>query len=102
MNKEEKKAIEYFTRRIKNVKTQYTSIYFKVKHFKTLLNLIEKQDNIINTAIDYKADNTHIEHDGDEYGYMEWMEVDIDLYEFITTLTEILEGKKVEQDESKK
>ena len=81
MNKEEKKAIE---------------------DFKQVLNLTEKQGNIINTALEYIADNTHIEHDGDEYGYTEWMEVDIDLYEFITTLTEILEGKKVEQDESKK
>ena len=48
MTNEEKKAIEYFTRRIKNVKTKYTSIYFKVKYFKMLLNLIEKQDEMIN------------------------------------------------------
>lgn len=47
MSEEEKKAIEYFKRRIENVRTLYTSIYFKVKNLKILLNLIDKKDKVI-------------------------------------------------------
>lgn len=43
MDIEEKKAIDYFKRRISNIKKAYINIYFKVEKLQLLLNLIEKQ-----------------------------------------------------------
>ena len=43
MSEEEKKAIKYFKNRLKDVQTNYTSMYYKVDNLEILLNLIEKQ-----------------------------------------------------------
>ena len=55
LSEEEKKAIKYFKNRLKDVQTNYTSMYYKVDNLEILLNLIgkqqaeiEKQDKMIN------------------------------------------------------
>lgn len=47
LSEEEKKAIKYFKNRLKDVQTNYTSMYYKVDNLEILLNLIKKQNKII-------------------------------------------------------
>ena len=70
-----------------------------------LIDIIEKQHKeletykkLINTAINYILNNTHIEHDGDDYGYTEWIEIDTDTTTFITTLKNILENEVLKDE----
>lgn len=48
----------------------------------------EKADEFIN-------ENTELEHDGDDYGYMEWINIiNMDTMTFINNLSDILNGRK--------
>lgn len=59
---------------------------------------LETYKKIINTTINYVLNNTHIEHDGDDYGYTEWIEIDTDTTTFITTLKNILENEVLKDE----
>ena len=61
MSDEEKKAQDYFKRRIANKKTAYTSIYFKIEKLETILNLIEKQQKEIKELKQFKKQVEEIE-----------------------------------------
>lgn len=52
---------------------------------------IEKLNNIIKELDDYIDEHTEFNHDGDDYGYMEWYDTKgVDLTTFISDIKDIL------------
>ena len=49
----------------------------------------------IEKANEFIDENTELEHDGDDYGYMEWINIiNMDTMTFINNLSDILNGKE--------
>lgn len=72
---------------------------------KRLNNTLDKiiDENIVvrdrlSKAIEYIEKNTEIEHDGDEYGYTEWIEIKPTMQQFIDDLLDILRGEDDDQN----
>lgn len=58
---------------------------------KTRLSELDKEYRI-NKAIEYIDKNTEFNHDGDDYGYMEWVDIiNVNTQTFIKELLEILD-----------
>lgn len=58
-----------------------------------LTKVNNEKENRINKAIEYIDKNTEFNHDGNEYGYMEWMDIiNVSTLEFIDDLKSILKG----------
>lgn len=47
LSEEEKEAIKFLKNQLKDLQTYYTSMYYKVENLELVLNLIEKQQKII-------------------------------------------------------
>lgn len=72
--------------RIKDSK-KYDSVYQEKENYKSRC---EKANEFIN-------ENTELEHDGDDYGYMEWINIiNMDTMTFINNLSDILNGRSDE------
>lgn len=55
------------------------------------LKEVERLNNIIKELDEYIDKNTEYNHDGDDYGYMEWYDIiNVDTTTFINDINEIL------------
>lgn len=59
-----------------------------------LLQELRQRDEVIDEAIKYIEENTELEHDGDEYGYTEWIDIKEQNIVFINSLLAILQKYK--------
>lgn len=50
----------------------------------------------IDKAIEYIYENIDLQHDGDDYGYMEWVDLKTNTQDFVETLLDILKGDEEE------
>lgn len=58
-----------------------------------LNNIINELQDRIDKAVEYIDKNTEFNHDGNEYGYMEWMDIiNVSTLEFVDDLKSILKG----------
>ena len=93
------KNVKSFIRSIKSDLEEDAPDNFKLaKSIENVLSELETKNKIINTTINYVLNNTHIEHDGDDYGYTEWIEIDTDTTTFITTLKNILKNEVLKDE----
>lgn len=93
MNEEEKKAIEELKDCLGNsclyIKEEYGCSFFDdeiIASLKTILNLIEKQQTIINKALKFIADNRYTDDNGCGYEWEGMTDID--------KLVSILKGEK--------
>ena len=72
----------------------------QLKQFNQMLTEMgEDYKSRVEKANEFINENTELEHDGDDYGYMEWINIiNMDIMTFINNLSDILNGRSDENE----
>ena len=70
-------------------------------YIKKLENKIQQYKEVIEEVREYINNNTEFEHDGDEYGYTEWVNIKPQNIVFINELLQILDKAKEKENENR-
>ena len=94
-----KQFAEELQDKIKGLDTKYY-VYIPKWREQELLNQEEQLEDYksrVEKANEFINENTELEHDGDDYGYMEWINIiNMDTMTFINNLSDILNGRSDE------
>ena len=97
-NTELRKDIEYYKNYNKRLKQENKILRENAEHNDKVVDKVNWENRLLKEVIEevreYIDNNTEFEHDGDEYGYTEWVNIKPQNIVFIDELLQILDKAK--------